>query len=67
MTEVNINPDDKNSPIKFFPCRAHAENAINDALGISPCHPKWYKVRLRTVWYIRVPGKGYFREDGSVY
>lgn len=67
MVEININPDDRNSPIRFFPSRGHAERAICDHKNEFTGWPKWYKVKLWTVWYIRVAGSGYLRENGSAY
>lgn len=67
MTDININPEDRNSPIQFFPSRGYAEQAVCDHESILTGRPMWRKVRLWTVWYVRVNGQGYLRENGSVY
>lgn len=67
MTNININPEDRNSPIKFFPSRGYADQAIDTHKKCLTGRPKWRKVKLWTTWHIRVPGQGYLREDGSVY
>jgi hypothetical protein len=67
MTEININPDDRNSPIKFFPCRERATSAIIENKGRFIGLPKWRKQKLWTTWYVCVGRSRYLREDGSVY
>jgi hypothetical protein len=67
MVKIDVNPGDQNSPIEFFPSRAHAERAICDQQKTVTGRPRWLKVRLWTVWYIWVANKGFLREDGSVY
>lgn len=67
MTEINVNPDDRNSPIKFFPSKGFAVDAIRENKHRFTGWPRWRKYKLWTTWYVHVADAGYLREDGSIY